>query len=340
MQKIQYHPFLRRSSIPKIKNYLRLKSEYRNKVSVLTSYPYIAIIDPTNICNLQCPGCPTGQNRHTSQGLMNVETFKKIINELGPYLYEVWLYNWGEPFINNNIFDMIAIAEKANISTTISTNLNHFPDGYAKQLVDARLERLVVSFDGFTQNSYSAYRKGGDLNKVKNNISQIMAEKKRQKSILPLIKLQFLVNRFNEHEIQEAKSYANALGIDIEFKNFMYNAKNPVLRNKWQSTLKQYQHYNEAGNDVNLQKYLCSWLWLFTVINWNGTINPCCNWFERGKFMFGDLKAQSFKDIWNNELFVSARKKIAGNESTPVTACHSCLGVPPVFDGTIIETSR
>lgn len=333
LYKLLYYPKIRRISLRKLINFFRLKREYRQRKAILNNHPYIAIIDPANICNLKCPLCPTGQGKQTKRGYMEVNLFKKIIGELSPYLFEVWLYNWGEPFLNKSIFEFIEIANRSNVSTTISSNLNVFPEGYETDLLKSRLERLIVSFDGASQESYSQYRRGGKLDQVIAHVKRIVDAKRKAGSVLPFVKLQFLVNRFNENEMPLAKQLAEKLKVDIEFKTFMFNAENEELRRKWEPQNKKYVRYStKTGNDVNFKKYRCDWLWLYAVVNWNGIVTPCCNWMEKGIFEFGDLKTNTFREIWNNEYFVSARKAINQEESLPVTSCHACLGLPPSID--------
>jgi radical SAM protein with 4Fe4S-binding SPASM domain len=333
LYKLLYYPKIRRLSVKKLLNFLRLRREYRQMKAILDSYPSIAIIDPTNICNLKCPICPTGQGRQNKRGYMEVDLFKKIMGELSPYLFEVWLYNWGEPFLNSSVFELIEITNKSNISSTISTNLNYFPKGYERNLIKSGLERLVVSFDGVSQESYSTYRRGGKIDQVIENVERIVDAKKSAKSILPLIKLQFLVNRFNEHEMTQAERLAEKLNVDIEFKSFMFNAKKDSTRRKWEPSNRKFTRYNiKTGEDLTCKKYLCVWLWRYAVVNWDGKVTPCCNWMGEGIFEFGDLETNSFREIWNNEYFISARKAMKKEKSLPITCCHGCLGMPPSID--------
>jgi MoaA/NifB/PqqE/SkfB family radical SAM enzyme len=77
------------------------------KNSKVITFPASLTICPGNVCNLNCVLCPTGQNDGgREKGLLSLELFKKIMDECGPYLWEVDLYNWGEPFLNRKLFDM------------------------------------------------------------------------------------------------------------------------------------------------------------------------------------------------------------------------------------------
>jgi len=231
---------------------------------------------------------------------------------------------------HKNIFKMVSLANKKNISTTISSNLNVFPEKYEYELVNSNLERLVVSFDGTTQETYSAYRVGGKIERVIENVKRIVAAKKALRKKTPFIKLQFLVNRFNEHQIGDVKAFAGNNEVEIEIKPLIFNGKDQEESNKWKPrTVELERTYNFSHADDNRGNYWCNWLWKYIVINWDGTVTPCCNWIENGLFEFGDFKKHTLDEIWNNEYYVSARTAIKTGRSELVTACNYCLGNPP-----------
>jgi len=90
------------------------------KNSRVFTYPPKVTICPGNVCNLRCALCPTGQNdKRRNQGLMNFDLFRKIIDECGPYIYELSLFNWGEPLLNKEIFKMIRYAKKFKIKSSV-----------------------------------------------------------------------------------------------------------------------------------------------------------------------------------------------------------------------------
>ncbi|OHB82909.1 MAG: hypothetical protein A3J73_06000 [Planctomycetes bacterium RIFCSPHIGHO2_02_FULL_38_41] len=59
------------------------------------------------------------------------------------------------------------------------------------------------------------------------------------------------------------------------------------------------------------------------MINWDGNILPCCAVYSE-KHAFGNILENSFAEIWNNEMYVSARKEILGRKNTKHTICHTC----------------
>jgi MoaA/NifB/PqqE/SkfB family radical SAM enzyme len=150
-------------------------------------------------------------------GLMSLENFRIILNKTGPFAKEIHLYNYGEPFLNQNMIDFISLTSEQKIRTVIHSNLNarFFDESEAQAIVKSGLTELSVSIDGATQDTYEKYRIGGNIEKAFLNIRQFVQAKKQAKSETPLIKWSFLINKHNEHQIAMAKQKAKELGVTI-----------------------------------------------------------------------------------------------------------------------------
>jgi MoaA/NifB/PqqE/SkfB family radical SAM enzyme len=169
-------------------NYIITNIQYIIKNIHVVGYPYKITIDPINFCNLQCALCPTGNRLPgRTRSYMAFSTFKKIIDELSPYLLEIDLYNWGEPLLNKDIFRMIEYARSYNIDVDISTNLNYFNDEICANLISSGLNKLIISLDGASQLSVEKYQKGNNFESVIKHIKQLIERKERLKCHTPYI---------------------------------------------------------------------------------------------------------------------------------------------------------
>jgi MoaA/NifB/PqqE/SkfB family radical SAM enzyme len=118
-------------------------------------------IEPTTICNLRCPQCPSGLREFTRDtGMLDLDLYKKIIDELSPELVWLILYFQGEPFLNKSFLEFVKYAASKNLYTATSSNAHYFTDEMAKATVESGLDRLIISIDGTNQETYSKYRKG------------------------------------------------------------------------------------------------------------------------------------------------------------------------------------
>jgi radical SAM protein with 4Fe4S-binding SPASM domain len=327
--------FSKYSTWEKAYNLILAKLQWRIlKNSRVLTYPFALIICPGNICNLRCALCPTGQNdRGRKKGFLKFELFKKIMDECGPYLYNLSLYNWGEPLINKEIFKMVRYSKTFKINVAISTNLNNFNDKICSELLDSGVDDLIVSLDGASQESVSKYQIGNNFKKVIDNMKRLVDRKKELKLNAPKITWLFLVDSSNEGEIEQAKILSQQIGVDrINFSKIRCDTGNELLLNNEEQFLnvEEWLPENESLSMYNFSKKekkkirSCRWLWLQSSINWNGSVSPCCAvWHE--KFDFGNVSDTSFFKIWNSPKYQEARKITRGEKiDTAENICNIC----------------
>ena len=61
---------------------------------IVWGYPPVLMIEPTNICNLKCPMCPSGNGEmKRALGQLDLPGFKRVIDEIGDRLLQVQLWN-------------------------------------------------------------------------------------------------------------------------------------------------------------------------------------------------------------------------------------------------------
>jgi len=109
---------------------------------------------------------------------------------------------------------MVSFAKKHNIYTATSTNAHYLNDEVSKKTIESGLDRLIISIDGTTQETYSSYRIGGKLEKVIEGAKNIVKWKKELNSATPHVIFQFLVVKPNEHEIDEVLALGKEIGVD------------------------------------------------------------------------------------------------------------------------------
>jgi len=326
--------FTRYFTFRKFFNLLRIAYEYTAKKDVLKSRPCRLMIDTCNACVLKCPLCPTGKGeKGRTKAVMGFDDFRRVIDEVKDYLYEVDLYNWGEPLLNKDIFRMIEYAHKCDIKTKISTNLNYFPKDYEKRIVSSGLDSLMMSIDGASQETYQVYRKGGDFRKVIGNIRKIVAEKKRQGSRKPLLIWQFIVMKHNEHELPKVKRMIKELGVDIlkveavrsdMGKEIFESDQQKIEKSReWLPKDEKLSRFNYKNRQKKVRKRSCIFLWSMPVVNSNGSVSPCCSVYPE-KFDFGNAFRDGLLKVWNNRFYTSSRRIVSGKEMKMFTVCAYC----------------
>jgi len=304
------------------------------KSAYVSGYPYYLTIEPGNICQLRCVLCPTGQRKKgLPKGFLTFDNFKRIIDELCEYILGIELYNWGEPLLNKEIFKMVKYARDKNIFVTISSNLNFFNENVCQKLIRCGLNLLIISLYGASQKTVETYQRKNNFDTVIRNASLIVQERKKLKTKKPFLQWRFMVTRFNEHEIAKAREIAKKNGIDFlepgcfrcDMELFLDNRSQFEKVKKWLPKNEVYSYYDYAHKRKKiLPKNDCSFLWTRSVVNWDGSVFPCCAVFEK-KWNFGNMFRSSFGEIWNSAKYRASRENIGRDKETiPETICHIC----------------
>lgn len=259
-------------------------------------YPFYINIESGNICNLKCPLCPTPQREERiPKGFLSLEDAKKIIDQF-PLAKMINFSNWGEPFLNKEIFDIVRYAEDKGVRVLIETNLNALEAASLQKIIDSKLSFLKVSIDGASQETYEKYRVGGDFQKVLETLKSLRRLQKEQNNYKTKIIWQMLVNKFNEHELEKAKEHADGL----KAKFIALEILTPKSEaSKWQPT-------RENLSCAERQKQ-CWYLWQAAAVNFNGDVFPCCSEFST-KDVLGNIFKEPFKNIWNNKRYRDLRR--------------------------------
>lgn len=208
-------------------NFLLSKYEaYRGSPEV-RSLPYHALIDPSDICQLRCPGCWTGiENESLRQGdktpealyrtdraKLSPELFDSVLDEIGEYLFVIEFHSQGEPLLNPHLTSFVRKAAALGIETQTRTNLSlKLTDERIEDLATCGLGALIASVDGYSQEAYEKYRVGGRIDLIKQNLERLKAAVDRAGSPTSII-YQYLVFEWNEQEIEDARRFTEELGI-------------------------------------------------------------------------------------------------------------------------------
>jgi radical SAM protein with 4Fe4S-binding SPASM domain len=296
------------------------------KKSVQWGLPFSIAIEPTTACNLRCPECPSGLRSFTRPtGNLKEDFFRQIIDELQHKVFYLTFYFQGEPYINPQFLEMVKYAHRKRIYTTTSTNGHFLNEENAKLTVESGLDRLIISIDGTTQETYEAYRKQGKLANVIQGAKNVVKWKRELKSATPHIIFQFLVVKPNEHQIPEVYQLAKEIGVDeVKLKTaqvYDFEQGNPLI-----PSLDKYSRYAlQADGSYRIKNQLlnhCWKLWHSCVITWDGLVVPCC--FDKdAQHQLGDLKEGSFKQIWQGAAYQNFRSKLLGGRDK-IDICKNC----------------
>jgi radical SAM protein with 4Fe4S-binding SPASM domain len=250
---------------------------------------------------------------------MEMDLFKKIMKELGAYLYTMNLYFQGEPMMHPLFFTFL---ENCTVPAVLSTNGHFLKGSNAEKLVKSRLNKLIISLDGLDQETYSAYRINGRMDKVIEGLSNVVQAKRESGSSLK-VEVQFLVNRLNEHQIPQIKKLAGDFGVSLRLKSMQIVNNSEIA--SWMPSENKYRRYKILNGQYVIKSSLpdrCARLWFNPVITWDGKVVPCC-FDKNAEYVMGDLNNDSFRDIWNGPKYRIFRKSILTGRYM-IDMCRNC----------------
>jgi MoaA/NifB/PqqE/SkfB family radical SAM enzyme len=299
----------------KICNLLLARHHARHRSTRVTSRPFGLVLDPSNMCQLACPGC-VHSTRNESLGLfdwkpgtLSETRFSALLRTYGPWATGVYMCNYGEPLLNLSTPKLIRMCKSYLLHVALSSSMSvkRFDAGaYAS----CGLDVLNMSIDGATQETYGKYRRNGNIELVFENIEALVAARRRLGKDTPVMAWNFLAFDHNKHEIPLAAAKARQLGVDQfrVFQPFDVSWDDPnvraaadvhasLTRFNWLATPALSENWNPSPESLEsaiidqafdepllppedpplpVLGHTCSWLYKNIVMDATGRILPCC----------------------------------------------------------------
>lgn len=309
----------------KIWNLCRLHKFYRKakngKLIGEVPPPSFASYEPTNICNLSCEMCPSGKGLlKRPRGTADMDLYRKFITENRETLIDIILHFQGEPLMYKQLGEMIAFARQNRIYTMFSTNGQLLAQNI-DIIRNARPDRIIVSLDGLSDETYTKYRVGGKVQNVLNGLEKLSQLPANER---PFIELQFLVFSHNEHEIPDLQKLKKKYHIDkITLKSAQIYENSQVDFLPENKNFSRYE-VSESGSFrlKNGIKNQCKRLIFGTVVCFDGRVVPCC--FDKdADHELGSIANQSLHEIRNSKKYIDFVNKVFSNRNE-ISICNNC----------------
>jgi len=309
-----------------------------------SALPWKLQFESAGICNLRCIMCPQNHMKR-EKGFLKFEVFKKVYDEVRPpYLN---LTGIGEPMMNSDIFKIISYARKNGSYIKLDTNATLLDDKKIDNLLDTGIDIVSVSLDGMDKKTYESIRIGANFETVIKNLRELVKRKKQRKSKTE-IHMFLVLQKSNFRQFLDFVKFGDSIGVDSmsgtfvaeesydknkeinieqcskeDLENFIEDLKK--LKNKISANLEideliEYVETWENKKKTNWSKVACFYPWYAPFITWDGILTSCCYCVDK-EIVFGDLKKQKFKDVWNNKKIGEFRKMVSNSR---VGLCSKC----------------
>jgi len=321
---------MKKQKISRLFRFSRVLWHYKRGNATLPNAPMRLWIEPTSFCNLKCPMCTSKDIPEDQVGYMDWDLYKKIIDEAKGFVHDINLFLGGESLFHKRLPDMIRYARENGIGTRLSTNATVLTKDKAKAIIDAGLDFIIFSFDGYEKEVYEKIRVNASFEKTLSNIKGFLEEKKRRGSKKPYVVFQMIEFK-DENTLPFKGRDSEGMGFSAE------NEKKAAFLKRIEGLpidkFSTIQPHTFAGNIKRDEakgfrplggRYVpCTFLWYSMSVKWDGTVVPCCNDLP-GSMPIGDIRKNSLMEIWNSPALTDMREKIASGQYKEIPLCKGC----------------
>lgn len=305
--------------------------------------PLKLYLDITEDCNMYCIMC---REKLTVSGkTMNMDLFKRIIDETSGFVSSYSLFNWGEPLLVKDFKERVlylSYKKRKEATIDISTNGMLLNQG----MIDFLLSQdviVTVSFDGADKDTFESIRRGSVFENICNNLESLSKTfDKNQIDKSPGVYVS--IQKHNQNQLLDIIKLVNRLGIKRVGFGIVTNPDKyrPDYTDNLRSIIKESKKYMDdegmlndlyptkvgdflwEGNDYyHESNYLvekgCNAPFVSASIGYNGDVYLCCN---VGEFV-DNINDKSFHEIWNGERYENLRKSVNDEDLMPIR-CKEC----------------
>lgn len=292
----------------------RRKWEENPKKLVIPEFPLHMDIEVTNNCNLKCPMCARtvrikcGKWRNTRN--LDYNTFKKMIDEgTKKGLCAINLNNLGEPLLNPELAKMVKYAkEKGILDVFFHTNAVLLNEERSRALIDAGLDKLIISFDSPYKEKYEKIRIGTTFEKVLENIKRFAEIKKEMNKITPITRINFI--QFPDTKQEEIDDLIKLMTPMVDSIGLL-------------EYIDPYKKTDKKFTKDYTSKFICPQIISRLSIWEDGKIFPCCMDYD-GELCLGNINETTLTQAWNSEKMKEIRKKHFQGKFFEIPACAKC----------------
>lgn len=294
-------------------------------------YPVYAEISPCGACNHRCTYCGLDFMEYQAR-LLEKGLLKERLSELGKLgLKSIMYAGEGEPFLHKNMAEIICHTKRSGIDAAVTSNAVLFDPKVADEVLE-HLTWIKVSINGATRETYAKIHqtKPEDLDRVMRNMAYA-AELKKKKGYSCALGMQLLLLPENHREAKLLAEKAKEIGMDyLVIKPY---SQHPLSRTEVYKDIRysDYQYLEEelaplANGNFNvifrirtMKKWdeasrnykRCYALPFWTYIDAGGNVWGCSIYLGKEDFLYGNIYANTFREIWEGERRKSSLAKVA-----------------------------
>ncbi len=290
--------------------------------------PITVELDMTNICNHKCPECSGWYFQDRNRDFLNNDLAESIIRQLAKARVKGLIFTGGgEPLCHPNILNIVKLAYRLGLDIGFITNGSLINKDNSKVLLNC-CTWLRVSLDSASKEIFKKTHglNGDEFGKVLENI-RLLVKTKGLLNSQTTIGVGYLTSDYTKHEMLKAAKLCKKLSVDyLQFRPMQIHDNSKFKYHRSDISEHIRKSMKESGNGFKVlcskhkydmmpdEKYgrhykICYGHQFAAVIAADAKMYLCCHMRGYEKYCIGDLKKNSFKEIWGSK----QRKRVVEN---------------------------
>ena len=297
-------------------------SRYRKELAVKPKLIDL-FLEVTSRCNAKCEHCGSSCGEKMPKDEISIDYLKKALKEIADAYNakKIFIYvTGGEPLMRKDIFDLMKYAKKLGFNWGITTNGMLFNDRIFKGFKDSKVSSISISLDGMKETHEKFRKVPGCFNIIVDNIKKIL-----ENDVCELLQITTVANKKNLKELDQIYELLLSLGVKywrvvtvdpigrakkndgilLDKKEFKYVLDYIEKKRKEGKMVVDYgcSHYLGVDREKEIRDYYFNCgagLFIASILS-NGDIYVCPNVERRKELIQGNIKTDSFVDVWEKK---------------------------------------
>lgn len=250
---------------------------------------------------------PSDPNYSIEANLIDFDLVKKILYEgARSGLCGVKFGFRGQPLRNPRLPEMVAYAKELGIMDVyIKTEAENLSREMGVALIQAGLDRITLTVNGWDDRSYEAEYPGNSFDQVVANIEALREEREARSALRPRVRVQTYLTSQLMDRVDSYSNFWRSKVDEVAYVELDYQSK-------------ESQHRGISA------EWACAKLWQSLCITWNGCILPCNHDFE-AEIVLGIANKDSIKDVWHNQQLEEMRHLHQEGLAHHIPICDKCV---------------
>lgn len=276
---------------------------------VLSDFPLYIALEINSDCNLKCKMCLRSFDPKLNKihEYMPMEMIDKIVDECRRFeLPSILIGASAECTLHPNISAIISkLHSIGTVDFFVITNGLRLNEDLSKVIIENDVDRLEVSIDAATEETYRIVR-GGDLKLLERNIDTFLRLRKNMNRKTPILRLSFCEMEENKNEIDIFLDKWKDKADIVDFQYFVDMSK-----------------VTKGLEKKEKRKIFCQDPFNRIYIDYKGDMYCCCCFGYCEHFRIGNIMNMTIEEAWKSDMINSLRDSFWNDEPTQV--CLNCL---------------